>query len=89
MTRGRVENRAYVVADDERSARDVCERAMLRDRADLGVLAQQRAIEELDRTRRARPERERKLNVIEQARERERALRRERGRDRGGFGIER
>ena len=80
MTRARVENRAYVVADDEHLAREVCGRAMLRDRADLGVLAQQRAIEELDRTRRSRPERERKLNVIEQARERER--------ERGGLDIE-
>ncbi len=85
MTRGRVDNRAYVVSEDERSAREVCERAMLRDRADLGVLAQQRAIDELDRTRKARAVPERNLNVIEQARERERALRRERGRDRGGF----
>jgi flagellar biosynthesis GTPase FlhF len=52
MTRGRVSNTAYVVADDK-EAREVCERALLRDRADLGVLAQARTLESIARTRAA------------------------------------
>ncbi len=47
LTRGRAHNVAYVVSDDERSGRDVLERALLRDRADLGVLAQARSLSEL------------------------------------------
>jgi conjugative relaxase-like TrwC/TraI family protein len=53
MTRGRESNRAYVVTDGEQKARDVLERALLRDRADLGVLAVQRALSELERQRRS------------------------------------
>jgi conjugative relaxase-like TrwC/TraI family protein len=51
MTRGRARNTAYVVREDEESARDVLERALLRDRADLGVLAAARELQALARRR--------------------------------------
>ncbi len=45
MTRGRHQNTAYVVVEDpDETARDVLDRALRRDRADLGVLAIQRAL---------------------------------------------
>jgi conjugative relaxase-like TrwC/TraI family protein len=45
MTRGREENIAYVVCDDPEQTRDVMERALERDRADLGVLAYAHVLE--------------------------------------------
>jgi conjugative relaxase-like TrwC/TraI family protein len=45
MTRGRESNRAYVVCEEDERPRDVLKRALERDRADLGVLRQQRTIE--------------------------------------------
>jgi conjugative relaxase-like TrwC/TraI family protein len=52
MTRGVRENIAYVVAPGESPA-EVLERALLRDRADVGVMAQARALEEVARRRAA------------------------------------
>ena len=46
MTRGRLENTAYVVCDERSQAREVMERALGRDRADVGVL---RRVQELQR----------------------------------------
>ena len=73
MTRGVEVNRAYVIAPDKVDGRDVVERAMLRDRADLGVLAQQRTLEEVARRREAELRRKlgRPLNALERARARE------------------
>ncbi len=45
MTRGRQENVAYVVCENGEPAREVLERALSRDRADLGVLAHMRTLE--------------------------------------------
>jgi conjugative relaxase-like TrwC/TraI family protein len=79
MTRGREQNVAYVVTDAEQKARDVLERALLRDRADLGVLAVQRALADLDRKRRAHPAPALERGRIEDARDRQLA--------RGGLSI--
>jgi ATP-dependent exoDNAse (exonuclease V) alpha subunit len=53
MTRGREANTAYVVAGKE-GAREIGERALLRDRADLGVLAQARTLEAIALKREAK-----------------------------------
>ena len=45
MTRGRAQNTAYVVCEAPSATREVMERALERDRADLGVLAHIRALE--------------------------------------------
>jgi hypothetical protein len=46
MTRGAEQNTAYVVSEDPERARDVLEWAMARDRSDLGVLREAKAIEQ-------------------------------------------
>jgi conjugative relaxase-like TrwC/TraI family protein len=46
MTRGRERNTAYVVVDGEDTTRDVLNRALRRDRADLGALRVQRKLAE-------------------------------------------
>ncbi len=51
MTRGRARNTAYVVREDDESAREVLERALLRDRADLGVMAAARELRALAQRR--------------------------------------
>jgi conjugative relaxase-like TrwC/TraI family protein len=51
MTRGRARNTAYVVREDDESPREVLKRALLRDRADLGVLAQARELHARGRSR--------------------------------------
>ncbi len=45
MTRGRLENTAFVVCEEPSQAREVMERALQRDRTDLGVLTHMRTLE--------------------------------------------
>jgi hypothetical protein len=68
MTRGRASNVAYVVAD-EPEVREVMERALTRDRADLGVVAQARHLEAVAREREARVTLERSIDPPEASRE--------------------
>jgi hypothetical protein len=49
MTRGIEQNVAYVVCEEGESAREVLDRALRRDRADLGALRQARALEAIAR----------------------------------------
>jgi conjugative relaxase-like TrwC/TraI family protein len=56
MTRGRDHNVAYVASGEGTTAREVLEGALVRDRADLGVLAQARSLAELARRRRRQVE---------------------------------
>jgi conjugative relaxase-like TrwC/TraI family protein len=51
MTRGRQRNTAYVVADDTGDSREVLERVLRRDRADLGALRVQRRLADEARLR--------------------------------------
>jgi ATP-dependent exoDNAse (exonuclease V) alpha subunit len=73
-TRGSDLNRLYVVGDKGELARDVIERALGRDRADLGVLAQRKDIERQLEQIRERRERDRQRRL-------ERKLERRLGRD--------
>jgi hypothetical protein len=61
MTRGREHNTAYVVVDDDRDPRRELERALRRDRADLGVLAIR---DRLEHEARRAAERERAAGAI-------------------------
>jgi conjugative relaxase-like TrwC/TraI family protein len=58
MTRGRHSNTAYVITEPDQDGREVLERALRRDRADLGALAQAKAIADATRREQERRERE-------------------------------
>ncbi|MHB8533296.1 MAG: MobF family relaxase [Solirubrobacteraceae bacterium] len=67
LTRGSEQNTVYLACAERARGREVLERALERDRADLGVLAQAREIDRLSRDGGGR-----RLDAIERARERDR-----------------